>query len=50
LKTVFYHLSGQSAFLLGGSGGLAGGLLMGWLIYKMIIVAFNYFKKRFQLS
>jgi len=51
VKKIFsLHMSSQNAFLFGGGGGLLGGLLMGWIIYKMVIVLFGFLKKKLQLA
>lgn len=43
------HLSGQTAFLTGGAGGLVGGLIMGRVVYKILLLTVTYVKRKLQV-
>ncbi len=44
------HLSGQTAFLTGGAGGLVGGLIMGRVVYKILLLTVAYIKRKLQVA
>jgi len=51
IKKIFHlHISGQTAFFTGAAGGFLGGLLIGWLVFKIFVIALNYFKKKLQIG
>ncbi len=51
IVTGIFHLdlSNQTALLIGGVGGLLGGVLMGFVIYKILVLCMLYIKKKFAL-
>ncbi len=49
-KLAGFHVAGRTALLTGAASGLAGGVLMGLIIYKMCNASISYIKSKFQIG
>lgn len=50
VRVFHLHLSNQTALLTGGLGGLGGGILTGFIIYRVIIYTLQYARKKLGLA